>query len=138
VGATVIVVDTNVIVNFHFPGPATGSAERTFAKDPAWVAPLLWRSEFRNTMMTMVRANHLELRGAKRMMAAATKMMDGGELAVSSDFVLDLATDSGCSAYDCEFVSVSRELSIPLVTENRKILNAFPDSTVSLKDFTSL
>ncbi len=72
------------------------------------------------------------------MMAAATEMMDGGELAVSSDFVLDLATDSGCSAYDCEFVSVSHELSIPLVTEDRKILKAFPGSTVSLEEFASL
>ena len=46
--AAVIVVDTNVICYRWMSSPNSAAAETALAKDPHWIAPLLWRSEFRN------------------------------------------------------------------------------------------
>lgn len=43
-----IVVDTNVIVYLYMTGDYSAQAEQALLKDPLWVAPPLWRSEFRN------------------------------------------------------------------------------------------
>jgi hypothetical protein len=45
------------------------------------------------------------------------------------------AASSKCSAYDCEFVALAQDLSVPLVTSDQKILTAFPETAVSPDDF---
>jgi len=37
-----------------------------------------------------------------------------------------LVKDSDCSAYDCEFVALARQLGTSLVTMDSKLLRAFP------------
>jgi len=49
--------------------------------------------------------------------------------------VLTLTDSSQCSAYDWEFVALAKQLSVKLVTEDKKILREFPEVTVSLDDF---
>jgi len=61
--------------------------------------------------------------------------MEGGEFSVSSLDVLKLAAQSRCSAYDCEYVALARELNVPLVTTDRQILSDFPDTSISLEEF---
>jgi predicted nucleic acid-binding protein len=39
--------------------------------------------------------------------------------------VLSLATSSGCSTYDCEFVALATSLGVPVVTNDRQVLRAF-------------
>jgi predicted nucleic acid-binding protein len=51
--------------------------------------------------------------------------------------VLQLVSTSHCSAYDCEFVAAAQLLAVPLVTEDRAILMAFPDLARSLQQVTS-
>jgi len=43
----VIVADTNLITYLLLDGEHTEAAERVFALDSHWIAPALWRSEFR-------------------------------------------------------------------------------------------
>jgi hypothetical protein len=40
-----IVADTNLLVYLLLPGDRTGKVQQFDLRDPAWVAPLLWRSE---------------------------------------------------------------------------------------------
>jgi plasmid stability protein len=49
--------------------------------------------------------------------------------------VLDLVSRSPCTAYDCEFVAVAKGMGIPLVTEDRQVLAAFPGIAVSQRAF---
>jgi len=56
---------------------------------------------------------------------------------VSSEHVLQLVSTSRCSAYDCEFVAVAAQLAVPMVTEGRAILAAFPVLAQSLHHATS-
>ena len=50
---------------------------------------------------------------------------------------LQLVSTSSCSAYDCEFVAAAQQLDVPLITEDRAILVAFPVVTQSLQQATS-
>lgn len=57
------------------------------------------------------------------------------EFTVPSVSVLSLTDKSTCSAYDCEFVALARQLSVMLVTEDKKILAEFPDVAVTLDQY---
>ena len=67
----------------------------------------------------------------------AERWLTGHEYSVISHHVLSLAAQSGCSAYDSEFVALAQDLSVPLVTTDRPILKAFPTVAVSQLAFVS-
>lgn len=45
-----IVADTNLIAYLWISGEKSELADQVFQKDPSWIAPVLWRSEFRNVL----------------------------------------------------------------------------------------
>ena len=126
-----IVVDTNLIVHFFAKGDNSELSARILVMDPGWSAPLLWRSEFRNTLVKCVRGKLIEWSDAFQIMNEAESLMAGNEYAVVSGDVLSLAASSACSAYDAEFVVLARELGIPLVTTDKQLLDSFPETAVS-------
>lgn len=127
-----IVVDTNVIAHLLLPSPLTETAERLFVRDPGWIAPLLWRSELRNVLVLYMRKGLLSLAQAADIQGEAEAMFAGNEYEAASRDVLELAAGSGCSAYDCEFVALARGLDVKLVTLDRQVLRAFPDTALPL------
>lgn len=46
-----IVVDTKTLAYLYLPTTQTDDVVALLHKDPAWAAPLLWRSEFRNVLV---------------------------------------------------------------------------------------
>jgi len=130
-----IVVDTNIIAHFLLPGEHSLAAERAFRKDPSWAAPLLWRSEFRNILATLSRRRVIDPASAVTIMEEGERFMDENEYMVDSAEVLALCGRSQCSAYDCEFVALARQLRIPLVTLDQEILAVFPENAVGLEKF---
>ena len=122
-----IVVDTDVISYLLLPTPMTASAETLYRDDPDWAAPLLWRSELRNVLALYLRKGLLALDRALTLQQEAERLMAGREYQVQSTEVLRLARESGCSAYDCEFIAVARDLGAPLVTADKRLLRAFPN-----------
>jgi len=128
----VIVVDTNVLAYLYLPGDQTPKVERLLARDPEWVAPVLWRSEFRNVLAGYLRRKVLSVDQARNLQREAESLMAGGEHDVDSGTVLRLVAESDCSAYDCEFAALAQKLEIKLVTADAKLLKAFPEHTVSL------
>lgn len=132
-----IVVDTNLLVYLYVAGQRTRQAEAVLLRDPVWVTPLLWRSEFRNTLVGLVRRHALLLEDALSIASEAERAMAGREYSVVSRRVLELAADSACSAYDYEFVSLAEDLGVPLVTADRRLLRAFPSIATSPDAFTA-
>lgn len=127
-----IVADTNVIAYLRLPSPLTAAAEQLFAVDSIWAAPLLWRSEFRNVLAGAVKSRALSLESAAAIAREAEAQFNGREFSVDSAQVLMLASVSGCSSYDCEFVALARHLGVPLVTNDREVLKAFPTVAMPL------
>jgi len=131
-----IVVDTNVIGYLFLSSNQSLSAERALQKDIEWVAPVLWRSEFRNVLALYMRKNIIDLEQAQIIMNNALKLLKGREYQVPSSEVLRLASESKCSAYDCEFIAVANDLKVPLVTVDKQLLREFPSVAVSLSAFS--
>lgn len=132
-----IVVDANLLVYLYVVGQQTRQAETILTRDPVWVAPLLWRSEFRNTLTGLVRRKTLALDEALQIVNEAERNMAGREYSVVSHDVLQLAIRSGCSAYDCEYAALAQNLGTRLVTADRQLLRGFPSITVAPDAFAA-
>lgn len=127
-----IVVDANVLAYLLIPGKYTESAEELLSADPEWAAPVLWRSELRNVLATYVRAGKLALADAVAMHARAAAIVGPDQYEVDTLEVLRRSSESGCSAYDCEYVVLAEFLDVKLVTADAKLLKAFPTRAVAL------
>lgn len=127
-----IVVDTNILAYLYFPCEHTQKVEALLAKDPEWLAPTLWRSEFRNVLALYLRKNLLTFDQALEIQCEAEALLQNNEFIVTSLDVLQLVKKSECSAYDCEFVALAQYMNIQLITMDRKILKFFPDIAKSL------
>lgn len=130
-----IVVDTNIIAYLYLEGEHTKHVEALLKHDPHWVAPILWRSEFRNVLAYYLRKKILAYRDILQIMVQAEYLLKNNEYEVLSESVLNLVQHSNCSAYDCEFVYLARDLGIPLVTADKKIITEFPTYSISLTKF---
>jgi len=130
-----IVVDTNIIGYLYLTSEYSTQVEEVLLKDPQWVAPLLWRSEFRNVLALYIRKDILRFEDAVQIMDNAMSLMRGGEYEVASLEVLRLIKESRCSAYDCEFVALALDLGIPLITRDKQILEEFPQYAISPEKF---
>ena len=130
-----IVVDTNVIAYLAMPSPYTAAAEQLLIREPEWVAPILWRSEFRNVLALYLRKGMIRLEQAQAIQAEMESLFRGREYEVTSLDVLSLVNQSECSAYDCEFVALAKGLDVRLVTMDRKLVASFPETATLLTDF---
>ena len=68
-------------------------------------------------------------------MQMAERIVAGKEFELKSDSILDLAMQSGLSAYDCEYVLLAQRLEIKLVTNDRKVRRSFPEITIDLASY---
>ena len=128
------VIDANVIAYLFIKGKYTDNAKNLLKDDPEWVAPQLWRSEFRNVLTTYVRNDYFDLSQALFLVKKAEELMQNGEYKVQSKDVLELAAESGRSAYDCEYVALAKDLGVKLITTDKQLIKAFPNIAVNLSE----
>lgn len=133
-----IVVDTNIISYLFLPTVYSEKSSRLYLQDTEWATPSLWRSEFRNVLALYIRQQILSLSEALAIQEEAEALMADHEFTVTSVQVLTLTERSQCSAYDCEFVALAKQLFVKLVTEDKQILREFPEVALSLDDFFNL
>lgn len=127
-----IVVDTNIIAYLYLPGDSSAQAEQLRKKEPVWVAPTLWRSELRSVLALYLRKDMLSFQQACIIQSEAETLLADSEYQLPSFDILTLVASSHCSAYDCEFVALARQLNVKLVTADKKVLEEFPESTLTL------
>lgn len=130
-----IVVDTNVIIYLLLKSDFTERAIKVRQRDKHWVAPMLWRSEFRNVSLGYFRRDEISLPDMVELSELAESKVESRQ--VDGSRVIELAARSGCTAYDCEFVSLAERLDIPLVTSDKKVRAAFPNIAISLDEFVA-
>lgn len=130
-----IVADTNTIAYLYLPTAQTDVVVSLLHQDPHWVAPLLWRSEFRNVLALYIKKGIIDVSTAIAMQSQAEQQLADNEYTVNSIDVLALASDSGCSAYDCEFISLANSLSLKLITGDKKLIQIFPQVAMTAGDY---
>ncbi|MFA5668051.1 MAG: type II toxin-antitoxin system VapC family toxin [Balneolaceae bacterium] len=122
-----IVVDTNILVGLWLPSDSSEVCEQLYQKDSEWLAPILWQSEFRNVLALYLRKEMLNLTDALMIMEEVEQQMKQNQFYVNSLQVLQCVNQSICSAYDCEFVSLAKDLNLKLFTMDKQLLKEFPE-----------
>ena len=130
-----IVVDTNIISYLYLPTKYTELAEQLLQKQPQWIVPVLWISEFRNVLTLYLRKRLYEFDDIAMILQEAERLLSDQEYKVSSLSVMNLVLKSDCSAYDCEFVALAELKETILITQNKKILRNFPKIAFSLESY---
>ena len=133
-----IVVDANILVSLYLINPHQGDVETLLATDPHWLAPRLWRSEVRNVLVQYVRHGKMTLLQAMTIIEYGEALMQSVEVEPGSSQIIRLAHNSGCSAYDCEYVALAGSLRAPLITLDKKLLAAFPNIAHTPRAFLGL
>jgi predicted nucleic acid-binding protein len=132
-----IVADTNLIAYLMIEGDFTPQAELVYQFDSNWVAPYLWRSEFRNILALYLRKNYLSMAQAGTIMAQTEALMKNKEFELDSASIFKMIWESTLSSYDCEYVVLAKKLGVNLITSDRQILKSFPDLAISLENFSN-
>jgi predicted nucleic acid-binding protein len=133
----VIVADTNLIAYLLIAGDHTPKARTALRKDPQWAVPLLWRSEFNSVLALYMRQQELSYEDAVKLADEAQRLVGNRQYQVPSARVLELVSQSPCSAYDCEYVALAQDLSVSLVTTDAQLIGSFPGVAVSLDEFAA-
>ena len=132
-----IVVDNDVLCYFWLGAGRSEAARQARRRDAAWVAPRLWRSEFRQVLRGYMQRGSLRYAEALWFIEKAERSMRGREYDVISADVLKLVEQTGHSAYDCEYVALAQTLGVVLVTGDKPLADRFPNTAVLLEAFVS-
>jgi predicted nucleic acid-binding protein len=130
-----IVADANLIAHLTIRSEFSPLTEAVYAADADWAAPLVWLSEYRNTLARYIQQKAMTVESALLSLRSAEEVIGGRTYSVSSEKILELVKGSGCTAYGCEYVALALDLAVPLVTTDKQILKAFPRTAVSLEKF---
>ncbi len=130
-----IVADTNIISYLLLPTSYSDTVDALYKVDSEWVAPTMWKSEFRNVLALYLRKKLITFETALRLQETAESIMENNEFDIPSSQVLALVNKSSCSSYDCEFVALAQHLNISLVTQDKKVLKEFPSLAISATTF---
>ena len=130
-----IVADTNLISYLLIEGDQTRLARQVWVRDPEWAMPPLWRSEFLNVLAVSHKIGALDEDQAFFLWRSSSVYLDTTEVEPDGEQVLEIAMNSGLSAYDAHFVAVAKELGVPLVTADRRLLERCKDVAISIASF---
>jgi predicted nucleic acid-binding protein len=130
-----IIADTNLLVYLYFETVYSEETSLIHELDYKWAAPVLWRSEFVNVISHYLRKKIINYSYGLEAIDSASRLIGDNEYSVSQYSVLELVNQSNCSSYDCEFVALAKEMNLPLVTYDKKILSEFPSIAINAKDF---
>lgn len=130
-----IVVDVNVIAYALIQGEKTNLALKLRQKDPEWIVPSLWRHEFLNVLSTVQRAGLLSHSQCIETWESAFNIFNKAEHPVDMENALMLAMNSKISAYDAEYIALAQSHKVLCVTEDKKLLENFPQTAISIKKY---
>jgi predicted nucleic acid-binding protein len=130
-----IVVDANVIAYLLIVGDKTELAQAAWQRDPHWITPALWRHELLNILATYVRSNAMPLDAALNTWRQAVTLLAPDEEVPSLELALMLAASHQISANDAQYIALSREKGLPLLSEDRALQRKFPETVRSLAEF---
>ena len=118
-----IVADANLTLYLYVEGQHTGEAQEVLRRDPEWVVPPLWQSEFLNVMWLYVRQSDFSEEDALRRFREAERVVRI-EGPPPAERVLRLAVQYGVTAYDATYAALARLLGVQHVTYDQQVLRA--------------
>ena len=130
-----LVVDANLLWEATGLGLQGATPDAVLHRDSSWAAPRFWESGVRNICTTLMRVKKFPLSEAIKVVEDIRDLLDGEDHVPDGRRVLELAHESGQSAYDCEYVALAESLAVRLVTFDRSLVGAFPAIAILPEDF---
>ena len=130
-----IVVDTNIVSYLWLDTKRSRRTDELHNADPFWTVPRLWRYEFMNVLAVHVHKGMVPLESALSVWREASSAFQSCEYETDSQQVLRIAAENKVSAYDAEFITLAVQLGVRLVTEDRELLQKFPEIAASIELF---
>ena len=125
-----IVADSNLIASCVLKTEATSAARALREHDFDWRVPRLWRYEILNILATMIKAKLLARSDAESTYRQLLDILRANEKDPDPASVLSLVEQYGISGYDAHFVALARDLGVKLYTQDKELLQKFPDVAV--------
>lgn len=129
-----IVVDVNIIAYFLIEGERTAKARQLWEVDPQWRVPPLWRHEYLNILATFARHKGADLEDVVMLWQRALDLFGKKEVAIDMADALRVAAETGVSAYDAQYIALAHHLGIFCVTEDQRLIRAFPRIARTIDD----
>ena len=97
--------------------------------------PELWRHEFLNVLASYLRFDKVPVAALLSAWERARDLFGNSTCEVNMPNALRVAGEQNISAYDAQYVVLARNLGVPLITEDRKLLRAAPKEARSIKQY---
>ena len=123
-----IVADSNLIASCVLESAATESARILRASDADWYVPRLWRYEVSNILATMIKVRGLPADVAATILGSLSETLRPYEREPMAEDVFALVAKHGITGYDAHFVALAQEMHCPLYTQDKEILEKFPET----------
>jgi predicted nucleic acid-binding protein len=130
-----IVVDTNILAHTWLPSEIKEKIKQLILIDHEWIAPILWRSEFRSILSIFIRKGLLSELQAVELSELAEDQMANREFSVPTKEVISVVKNSRLSSYDSEFIVLAKIKGVKMVTLDKEIQREFPRIAFDLDNF---
>lgn len=130
-----IVADASVLMHAVVQSRFSVDVDQSWKVDPHWIAPALWRSELRSGLTKYVRHGSFPARDAFDRALEAENLISETKEIRDHHLVLTIALQSGCSAYDSEYIALAMENGLPLLTYDRTLIDLFPGIAITPGDW---
>ena len=117
-----IVVDTNILAYFSIRGEHSEAVDRLFVSNSDWIAPRLWLDEFLNVLATSERQEKLSAAESDAILSDVTELMADSSYDVPAYRILSTARETGCSAYDSQYLALAQDLGLQLYTFDKRLI----------------
>lgn len=129
-----VLVDANIVAYLLIEGDRSTQARALLKQDGDWHTEPLLFAELANILATSLRLKNLSFEQCARIIARAEDLLGSNLHATANVGVLATANEYHISAYDARYITLARDLEIPLVTEDKKLRAAVPGLTRSLSE----
>lgn len=130
-----IVVDVNIVAYYFIEGEKTALARDLMHRDPDWRLPTLWRHEYLNVLATYARRGGATVEESRALWRQALELLAPREEPADAEATLALVIERPISAYDGQYVALAQRLQTALLTEDRRLLEAFPAVARTMQTF---
>lgn len=130
-----IVIDANILIYALIECDNSRLIPQLRAKDADWRTTELCQHETLNVLATYHRRGVLTLEQCQGLLKHANRFISDAQCEVDMEASLVAAAKYGISGYDAQYVALAERLSVPLITQDRKLRQAAPGVGISMLEF---
>jgi predicted nucleic acid-binding protein len=125
-----IVVDASVVAFLFIDGEESGTIRKLYQWDPEWVTPPILNHEML-TILAAVGSAEGDSSAVEGIWREVRGVLGSRQQIPDPVRSLRLAVELGLSGYDAQYLALAAQLHLPLVSCERRLLEALPGRVVS-------